>query len=52
MPEEEQYVPAVVIGDRYLFAGDEIIEQMMDALTAGEGLNTPLLDGKERTAAE
>ena len=47
--EEEQYVPAVVIGDRYLFAGEEIIGQLMDALTAGEGLNTPLLNGTERT---
>ena len=47
--EEKQYVPAVVIGDRYLFAGDEIIGQLMDALMAGEGLNTPLLNGTERT---
>ena len=52
VPEEKQYVPAVVIGDRYLFAGDEIIGQLMDALTAGEGLKTPLLDGNRRLAAE
>ncbi len=48
IPEERQYVPAIVIGDRYLFAGEEIIEQLMDALIAGEGLKTPLLDGTAR----
>lgn len=48
VPEEKQYVPAIVIGSRYLFAGDEIIDQLMDALTAGEGLTTPLLDGGQR----
>lgn len=46
--EDRQYVPAMVIGDRYLFAGDEIIAQLGDALAAGEGLNTVLLDGNER----
>lgn len=49
VPEEEQYVPAVVIGSRYLFGGDEITAQLMDALMAGEGLTTPLLDGGQRT---
>lgn len=48
IPEERQYVPAIVIGERYLFLGDEIIDQMMDALAAGEGLDTPLLNGSER----
>ena len=48
IPEEEQYVPAMVIGDRYLFTGEEIIGQLMDALMAGEGLKTPLLDGNAR----
>ena len=48
--EERQYVPAIVIGDRYLFTGEEIIGQLMDALTAGEGLKTPLLDGNERVS--
>lgn len=52
VPEEEQYVPAIVIGGRYLFAGDKIIGQLMDALTLGEGLDTPLLDGNRRTAAK
>ena len=49
VPEEEQYVPAMVIGDRYLFADREIVPQLMEALMAGEGLQTPLLDGGERT---
>lgn len=48
IPEERQYVPAVVIGNRYLFPGYEIIDQLMNALAAGEGLQTPLLDGAER----
>ncbi len=49
VPEEEQYVPAMVIGERYLFAGEEIISQLMEALIAGEGPQTPLLDGGQRT---
>lgn len=48
IPEDRRLVPAMVIGDRYLFAGDEIIGQLMEALTAGEGLQTPLLDGNSR----
>ncbi len=50
VPEEEQYVPAMVIGDRYLFAGEEITGQLLEALVAGEGLKTPLLDGNTRVA--
>ena len=46
--EDRRYVPAVVVGDRYLFLRDEITDQLMDALIHGEGLNTPLLDGAER----
>ena len=46
--EDRRYVPALVIGDRYLFLRDEITDQLMDALVHGEGLNTPLLDGAER----
>ncbi len=52
VPGEEQYVPAIVIGNRYLFAGEEIIGQLTDALAAGEGLETPLLDGNQRISAE
>lgn len=46
--EERRYVPALVIGDRYLYLRAEITDQLMDALIHGEGLNTPLLDGAER----
>ena len=50
VPEDRQFVPAIVIGERYLFANEEIVDQLMEALAAGEGLNTPLLNGAERTA--
>lgn len=46
--EDRQYVPAMVIGDRYLFTGDEIMGQLYDALLNGEGLETKLLDGSTR----
>jgi hypothetical protein len=46
--EEKQYVPAMVIGDRYLFAGEEIMGQLYDAILQGEGLKTELLDGNTR----
>ena len=48
IPEEEQYVPAMIIGDRYLMPGNEIIDQLLEALLAGEGLQTPVLDGSLR----
>lgn len=48
IPEERQYVPAVVIGGRYLMPGSEIIDQLLEALLAGEGLATPLLNGAQR----
>lgn len=48
VPEDRRYVPAVVIGQRYLMPGSEIIDQLMDALTSGEGLLTPLLNGAQR----
>ena len=48
VPDEEQFVPAIVIGDRYLYLGEEIIDQLMDALMEGEGVNTPLLNGSQR----
>ena len=48
VPPERRYVPAVVIGDRYLHLADEIVDQLLDALVAGEGLTTPLLDGGQR----
>ena len=48
IPEDRRYVPAVVIGDQYLFLKDEIVPNLLEALTAGEGLRTPLLDGAQR----
>ena len=48
VPEERQFVPAVVIGSRYLFTGTEIISRLMNALTAGEGTETPVLNGSGR----
>ena len=48
IPEEKQKVPSMVIGNRYLFGGEEIGEWLIEALIAGEGLDTPLLNGKER----
>ncbi len=50
--EDRQYVPAIVIGDRYLFAGEEITGQLLDALMAGEGLKTGLLDGNSRVKSD
>ncbi len=47
VPEEEQYVPAVVVGERYLMPGSEIISELMDALMAGEGLDTPRLSSEQ-----
>ena len=46
--EDHRFVPGVVIGERYLYLEHEIIEQLMDALVQGEGLNTPLLNGAQR----
>ncbi len=48
IPEEKQFVPALVIGDRYLFTKEEVVPQLLEALMAGEGLSTPLLNGEER----
>jgi len=51
VPEERQYVPAMIIGERYLMPGSEIIDQLLNALVSGEGLNTPVLGGGERQEA-
>lgn len=48
IPAERCYVPAIVIGDQYLYLEDEIVPGLMDALVAGEGLKTPMLDGSKR----
>jgi len=48
IPDERRYVPTIVIGDKYLFAYEEITPGLMKSLVAGEGLKTPLLDRNER----
>lgn len=45
--EDRQYVPSIIIGDRYMM-GTEEIHDFISALLSGEGLTTPLLDGGER----
>ena len=44
IPEEKRYVPAMVIGDQYLFLAEEIVPQLMPLLMEGEGLKTPRLE--------
>ena len=48
IPEEKRKVPSMVIGDRYLFGGDEIGEWLIESLISGDGLDTPILNGLER----
>lgn len=48
IPDERRYVPAMVIGDKYLFLKAEIVPGLMEALMAGEGLKTELMGGKSR----
>ena len=43
IPEEKRYVPAMVIGDHYLFLAEEIVPQLMSLLMEGEGLKTERL---------
>ncbi len=47
--EDEQQVPAVIIGDRCIMLPADIYRYFYEALLSGEGLNTPLLNGQERT---
>ena len=49
IPGERQFVPAIMIGDRYLLGAEEIMAQLYPALLNGEGIHTPLLNGRERT---
>ena len=46
--EDRQYVPSLIIGDRYLMGTDEL-DPFLTALLSGEGLSTPLIDGSART---
>lgn len=48
IPEDRRLVPAMVIGDQYLFGAEEIVPGLMEALMNGEGLKTELLNGQER----
>ena len=48
IPEDRQYVPAMVIGDHYLFAAEEIVPQLMEALMAGEGVKTHRITAEPR----
>ncbi len=41
IPEDKRYVPAIVIGDKYLFGAEEIVPGLMEALYQGEGLKRP-----------
>ena len=46
--QNDQVVPSVVIGDRYLRGTNAIRDFFYRLLLSGEGLNTPLIDGEER----
>ena len=46
--QNDQVVPSIVIGDRYLRGTMEIRDYFYQLLLSGEGLNTPLIDGGER----
>lgn len=48
IPEDQRYVPAIVIGDKYLYLEESIEDQLMNLLIAGEGLQTEMLDGAQR----
>lgn len=39
--EDRRYVPMLIIGNRDLFIGDEIVPELLPALFNGEGLETP-----------
>ena len=45
VPIDRRYVPAIVIGEMYLFTTNEIIDGLMNSLIRGDGLCTPLLHG-------
>lgn len=48
IPEEQRYVPAIIIGNKYLFLEESIEDQLMNSLMAGEGLQTEMLEGAQR----
>ena len=50
IPEDQHYVPAIVIGNKYLFLEETIEDQLMNSLVAGEGLQTEMLEGTQRVS--
>ena len=48
IPEDERYVPAVVVGNKYLYLKESIEDQLMNSLVAGEGLQTEMLEEAQR----
>ena len=48
--EDQRYVPAIVIGDKYLYLEESIEDQLMNSLVAGEGLQTEMLEGAKRVS--
>lgn len=48
IPENQRFVPAVVVGNEYLFAPAEIMEGMYACLLRGEGLITPMMGDNHR----
>lgn len=43
IPENQRFVPAVAVGEHYLFAPSEILEGLYSALLSGDGLCTPMI---------
>lgn len=50
IPVNQRYVPAVVIGNKYLYLKESIEDQLLDSLVAGEGLQTEMLEGAQRVS--
>ena len=49
IPEDHQYSPLLIVGDRYYMGYDEIVPNLFNALINGDGLNTdlsPVLGGQ------
>ena len=42
IPEDHQYSPLLIVGDRYYMGYDEIVPSLLNALINGDGLNTDL----------
>ena len=42
IPEDHQYSPLLIVGDKYYMGYDEIVPNLLNALIGGDGLNTDL----------